>query len=108
VLLSCQIRGNFIVKLAVVPSIPGISEETKLNFRIPEPVFLKLVIYIMALEPISTAYFINPSHQSVSGCVSPIVARQQLDKSTTAAITRATIELLDTSFSVWSVSYQGK
>jgi hypothetical protein len=35
----------------------------------------------MAPEPISTAYFINPSHQSVCLYVyPPIVARQQLGK----------------------------
>jgi hypothetical protein len=30
----------------------------------PEPVFMKPGMYIMATEPISTAHFINPSHQS--------------------------------------------
>jgi hypothetical protein len=36
---------------------------------------------IMAPEPISTAYFINTSHLSVSACVSPrIIARQRLGK----------------------------
>jgi hypothetical protein len=38
-------------------------------------------MYIMETEPISTAYFINPSHQSVCLCVYPsIAARQQLVK----------------------------
>jgi hypothetical protein len=41
------------------------------NFRIPEPVFMKLGIYVMAPEPIWTAYFINPSHQSVRLYVCP-------------------------------------
>jgi hypothetical protein len=36
-----------------------------INFWVPEPVFTKLDVYIMAPEPISAAYFINPSHQSV-------------------------------------------
>jgi hypothetical protein len=43
---------------------------------VPEPIFMKLRLYIMAPEPISKAYFINPSHQSV--CLyayPPIVAR---------------------------------
>jgi hypothetical protein len=31
----------------------------------PEPIFMKPGMHIMAPEPISTAYFINPSHQSV-------------------------------------------
>jgi hypothetical protein len=40
----------------------------------------------MTPEPISTAYFINPSNQSVCLCVYPlIVARQQLGKNVTAA-----------------------
>jgi hypothetical protein len=37
-------------------------------------------IYIMTPEPISTAYFINPSHPRVSVCVPSIVARQRLGK----------------------------
>jgi hypothetical protein len=50
-------------------------------------------MYIMAPDPISTAYFINPSYQSVSVCVSLIVARQRLGKNVTAATnTHATIE----------------
>jgi hypothetical protein len=28
------------------------------------PIFVRLGVYIMAPEPISTAYFINPSHNS--------------------------------------------
>jgi hypothetical protein len=63
---------------------------------------------IMASEPISTAYFINPSHY-VSMCISPTVARQRLGENVTAATnTHATIVLLDVSSSVWSVSYEGE
>jgi hypothetical protein len=70
-------------------------------------------MYIMVPEPISTAYFINPSHQSVSLHVyHNIVARQGLGKKknvTAATNTHATIEeLLGTSFSVLSVLYQRK
>jgi hypothetical protein len=36
-----------------------------INFWMPEPIFMKLGVYIMASEPTSTAYFINPSHHSV-------------------------------------------
>jgi hypothetical protein len=57
----------------------------------------------MALEPISTAYFINPSHQSVCLYVyPPLVAKQRLSKIVTAAMnTQATIEeFLDASFSI--------
>jgi hypothetical protein len=78
-----------------------------------EPAFVKLGIYIKASEPILTAFFINPaSHPRVSPIVarqvldkivtaaSPIVARQLLDKIVTAATNKhATIELLGTSFS---------
>jgi hypothetical protein len=39
----------------------------------PEPIIMKLGTYIMAPEPISMAYFINPAHQ-------PLIARQQLGK----------------------------
>jgi hypothetical protein len=39
---------------------------------------LGMYAYIKASEPISTVYFINPSHQSV--CLLPIVARQRLGK----------------------------
>jgi hypothetical protein len=55
----------------------------------------------MAPEPISTAYFINSSHQSLYLYVYPlIVAKQRLGKNVTAATnTHATIEeLLDASF----------
>jgi hypothetical protein len=46
-----------------------------------EPVFMKLGMYIMAPEPISAAYFINPWHQSVCLHVyAPIVTRQWLVK----------------------------
>jgi hypothetical protein len=65
-------------------------------------------MYIMAPEAVSTAYFINPSHQSVYLYLyPPLVARQTLGKNIIAATnTQATIEeLLDASF---SVSYQRK
>jgi hypothetical protein len=43
-----------------------------LNFWMAEPVFMELGMYIMAPEPISTAYFINPSHQYVCLYVYPL------------------------------------
>jgi hypothetical protein len=64
--------------------------------------------YIMALKPISTAYFINPSHHSVRLYVHPaIVSGQRLSKDVTAATaTHAKIEeFLEKSFSMRSVSY---
>jgi hypothetical protein len=46
--------------------------------------FMKSGMCVMALEPISTAYFINPSHQSV--CPSPpVVAGQRPGKNITMA-----------------------
>jgi hypothetical protein len=72
---------------------------------------MKLGMYIMAPELISTAYFTNPSHQSACLYVYPsIVARQRLIKNVTAATnTHTTIEeLLESSFYMRSVSYQGK
>jgi hypothetical protein len=41
---------------------------------------MKAAMYIMAPEPISTAYFINPSHQYVVRFISSIVARQRLGR----------------------------
>jgi hypothetical protein len=69
---------------------------------------MKFGMYIMAPAPISTAYFINPFPQSVY--VYSSVVRQLFGKSVTAAMnTHAIIEeLLDLSFSIWSVSYQRK
>jgi hypothetical protein len=78
------------------------------NFWVSGPILMKLDMRIMAPEPIWTAYFVNPSHQSVYA--SPIVAGQRLGKNVTVATnTQATIkELFDTSFSMWHVSYQRK
>jgi hypothetical protein len=46
-----------------------------------EPIFMKLGMYIMAPEPISVAYFMNPYRQSVCLYVYPLtVATQQLTK----------------------------
>jgi hypothetical protein len=59
-----------------------------INFWTPEPIFLKLgiYVYITAPEPISTAHFVNPSHQSVCLYVYiPVVGRQRLGKNVTAA-----------------------
>jgi hypothetical protein len=72
-----------------------------------EPFLMKLGMYacIMTTEPNSTAYFINPSHESV---YSPIVATQQLGKNVTAATNiHARTQLLEASSSMRSVSYQG-
>jgi hypothetical protein len=39
----------------------------------PEPIFMELGMYIMASELISTVYFINPYHQSLSLTLSVLV-----------------------------------
>jgi hypothetical protein len=51
----------------------------------PEPIFMRLGIYIMVPEPISTAYLINPSHKFVCLYVYLLVAMQRIGKSVTAA-----------------------
>jgi hypothetical protein len=70
-----------------------------INFWMGEPMFMKLSMYIMTPEPISTVHFPNPSHQSMSVCVSllsllgkdsgkcipPFVARKRLGKDVPAA-----------------------
>jgi hypothetical protein len=72
---------------------------------------MEIGIYIMTPEPISTAYFINPSHQSVCLYVyPPTVARQRLVKNVTAVTNThvALEELLDASFPMWPLLNQGK
>jgi hypothetical protein len=64
----------------------------------------------MAPQPISVSYFINPSHQSVCQHVySPTVVRWWLCKNVIAATnTRTTTEeLLDASFSMWTMPIKG-
>jgi hypothetical protein len=81
------------------PSCLYVCVSPPLNFWMPEPIFIKLGMYIMATEPIWTAYILNPSHHSVSVCVSlfsllgnssvnciPLfIARQRLGENVTAA-----------------------
>jgi hypothetical protein len=76
----------------------------------PEAIFMKPGMYIMASEPISTAYFINPSHQSVYVYVYPLsLLGNGSVKTLSRQWTHATIEeLLDASFTMRSVSYRGK
>jgi hypothetical protein len=65
------------------------------NFCMTEHIFMKFGMYIVAPEPISTAYFINRPHQSLSIGVSHIVARQRLGKYVTSVTnTHATIREL--------------
>jgi hypothetical protein len=77
-----------------------------INFRMPEPFFMKPGMYVMAPEPILMEYFINLCMYVYH----PIIASQRFSKNVTAAMnTHATIEeLLDASFSMRLVSFQRK
>jgi hypothetical protein len=87
-----------------------ICEPPRINFWMPEPILLKFGMCIMAHEAISTAYFINPSHPSVSVCVSFLTSlRKRSVKTLPQQRTHATIEeLLDASFSMRSLTYERK
>jgi hypothetical protein len=39
-----------------------------INFWMTEPIFIKRGKYVMSPEPISTAHFINPTHQPIRMC----------------------------------------
>jgi hypothetical protein len=84
-------------------SCAAVSAYRLISFGMPEPVFTKHVMYIMAREPISVAYFINPFHL----CIPHIVAKQLLGINVPAATnTRKKVERFYMSFTMWSVSYQ--
>jgi hypothetical protein len=73
-----------------------IYESPHINLWMPESVFMKLGMYIVAPDPISTAYFINLSYHSVCLWSPHIVARQRLGKHVPAAMnTRNKKEVLD-------------
>jgi hypothetical protein len=72
------------------------------RLSIYEQIFMNLGKYNMPPMPISTAYFTNPSHQSVS------LLRNGWVKNYRGKEYNVTIELLDASFSMQSVSYQKK
>jgi hypothetical protein len=67
-------------------------------------------MYILAPEPLSMAYCINPFHQSVLLYVySVTVARKRLGKKVTTATNKhEAIELLGPLFSIWSILQQSK
>jgi hypothetical protein len=46
-----------------------VRESSHIDFLMAKQLFLACGMYIMSPEPISTAYFLNPSHQSVYLCV---------------------------------------
>jgi hypothetical protein len=69
--------------------------------------FMKFGLYIMSPKPISTAYFMNPSHQSVSLW---LFSLSLLGNGSVKLLLWHTTkeELLDSSFSICPVSYQKK
>jgi hypothetical protein len=50
-----------------------VCESPPINFRMPEPIFMKFGTYILAPKAISLAYFIELYYQSVCLYVSPLV-----------------------------------
>jgi hypothetical protein len=94
------------------PCVSVYTPPSLLNFWMPEPVFMKLGIYVYHC---TWAYLNGVLHKCLSSVclslsVSPIDARKRLSNDVTAAKnTHATIkELLDALFSMRSVTYQKK
>jgi hypothetical protein len=81
-----------------------------INFWMPEPVFMKVAMYIMALQSISTAYFINPSRQPVCLYVYPLslLGNGSIKKRNRGNEYATVKELLGASFSFRSLSEEGK
>jgi hypothetical protein len=117
--LACGTNGGkrnayrILVRLMQSPCCLCVRVSHLMNFWMPELIFMRPGIYIMAPEPISMAYFFSPSDRSVCLYLYPllvarcrlgknpsIVAKQRLGKNITAATnTQATIEeLLGASF----------
>jgi hypothetical protein len=92
------------------------------NFGMPEPIFTKLGMHVMATESVSTAFFINPSHQTVclyvypsyrckttvrlSGFLHSLLGNGPINTFLQKRIQATVKELLDPSFSIRSVSYR--
>jgi hypothetical protein len=88
----CYIRADCVCEYRPPPII----------FWKPEPIFIRPAINIMVAEPVSTAYFISPSHQSVClcvfllsllgngsvNCISHFIARQRLGNHVRATMNR--------------------
>jgi hypothetical protein len=80
-----------------------------INFRMPEPIFMKLGTHIMATETISMACIINPSHQSVSPlCISFTSVQRNVSVNTflRQRLHETIEEMLDASFSMRFMYYQ--
>jgi hypothetical protein len=97
-------------------------ESPHINFRMPESVFMKLGMHIMAPEPISTAVLhkflpsvcvsvcvslLSLLRKGSVKCISPFIARKRLGKNVLAATnTHNKGMTVVASFSMQSVSYQ--
>jgi hypothetical protein len=81
-----------------------------INFCMTEPALIRLGTYIMAPEHIPTAYFINPSQQSVCLHVyPPIVVRRWLHKKNCSnEYTCNNRRIVAHVVLYWFMSYQGK
>jgi hypothetical protein len=74
-----------------------------------EPNFMKPRMYIMAIEPISTAYFKNTSRRLCACmCIPPIVARQRLGKHVPAATNTRNSRRIDGRVIVYAVRVLSK
>jgi hypothetical protein len=58
-------RTKFILYKNINELFVSVTNRRFINIWMPQPIFMKLGMYIMAPDPISTAYYINPTHQSV-------------------------------------------
>jgi hypothetical protein len=77
------------------------------DFWMPELIFMKLGIYIMAPECFSTAYFINSSHQSVRlyMCISYFIARQRLRKHVPSPVNKSSHRIIVGRVCMWVRQY---
>jgi hypothetical protein len=88
-----------------------VREYPPINFRMPEAIFMKICMYTMAPEPVSTAYFMNPSHQSVCLYVYlrvSLLGNDSVDEFPWQRLQAIIEEPSDVSFSIRSLSYQRK
>ena len=69
---------------------------------------MKFDLHVMASEPISMAYFIKTSHESLSVCLSKLLGNGSVKKVTSSTNTHTIEELLVMPFSMRSVSHQRK
>jgi hypothetical protein len=77
----CSLLSLFWKMNADLCDLHAVCASPPINLSVINLIFIKTDMYIMALEPISTAYLMHPIYQSVCLYVyPPIVARQRLSK----------------------------